>query len=448
MTATEAAQPAGTLSSESADHVPSTTGEKRVRVPAIDGFRGYAAIAVLLFHVTYAAGRPPLDEGIIRNVLISGYMGVDFFFVISGFLLFLPAVTNGGRLGDLRSYALRRAARIIPAYYLLLVGVVVLHSVIVNIPTALPHTSLRGVLSFFLHLTFLQHTIGLLLGIPEGFAIQGAVWTLTLEALFYVLLPLVAGWYFRHPLVGLAAALAVSALWKYAAIHVPFSVSWLAGGDRDSLRLMLVTQLPTYAAHFAAGMTGAWLFVKLRSVNARAIPAGAVLAQALALIVIILSMRSAGIRDLRRVGGLYTDASGRWYYDHWTDTTYVALAFAVLLVATALAPRWGRWPVTNRVARFLGDASYGVYLWHLVVIGFAFQTLNFAPDRTGLAFVRMLTVTLVASLIAGWLSFVSVERPFIRWARRRSRRREQPSATVAPPQPAQVPAVPHRGAHW
>ena len=72
VTATEGARPAGTLSSETADQVPSTTEGKRVRVPAIDGFRGYAAIAVLLFHVSYAAGRPPLDEGIIRSVLISG----------------------------------------------------------------------------------------------------------------------------------------------------------------------------------------------------------------------------------------------------------------------------------------------------------------------------------------------------------------------------------------
>jgi peptidoglycan/LPS O-acetylase OafA/YrhL len=445
--AADGTRPAGTHSSETADQVPSTTREQRIRVPVIDGFRGYAAIAVLLFHVTYAAGRPPLDEGIIRSVLISGYMGVDFFFVISGFVLFLPAVTNGGRLGDLRYYALRRAARILPAYYLVLVAVVVLHPAIVDIPTALPHTSLRGLLSFVLHLTFLEHTIGLLVGMPEGFAIHGAVWTLTLEALFYVLLPLIAGWYFRHPLVGLAAALAVSVLWKYAAIHVPFSVSWVAGGGRDSLRLILVTQLPTYAAHFAAGMTGAWLFVRLRSVNARSIAAGAALAQALALIVIILSMRSAGIRDVQRVGGLYTDASGRWYYEHWTGTTHVALAFAVLLVATALAPRWGRWPVTNRVARALGDASYGVYLWHLVVIGFALQTLHFAPDGTGPAFLRMLTVTLVASLIAGWLSFVFVERPFIRWAQRRSRGQAQAPATVAPPQPAQVPTVPYREAH-
>lgn len=406
----------------------------RLRVPAVDGFRGYAAVAVLLFHVMYGAGRPALDEGLIRSVVVAGYMGVDFFFVISGFVLFLPAVTNGGQVGNLRGYASRRAARILPAYYLVLVAVVVLHRFIAAIPADLPQNSLRGLLSFALHLTFLEHSVGLLLGIPEGFALHGAVWTLTLEAMFYVALPLVAGWYFRRPFLGLAAALVVSALWKLGAVHQPYSIDWLGGGDRDTLRLILVTQLPTYLAHFAAGMTAAWLFARLHPRANPAMARAAVGVQVAMVAVVVLSMRAAGMRDLRRVGGLYTDASGRWHYEHWTDTTVVALAFAVLVLATALAPRWAQWPATNRVARFLGDASYGIYLWHLVVIGFALQTLDFAPDRTNSAFVRMLAVTLPVSVVAGWLSFVLLERPFIRWAQARSRR----AARVPAPAPART----------
>lgn len=409
-------------------------GAPRLRVPALDGFRGYAAIAVMLFHVMYGAGRPRLDEGIVRSVFVSGYMGVDFFFVISGFLLFLPAVTNGGSLGDMRSYALRRAARILPGYYLILVAVVVLHPLITAVPAELPHTSWGGMMSFLLHLTFLEHTVGLLLGMPEGFAIHGAVWTLTLEALFYVILPLVAGWFLRRPFRGLAIALVVSAVWKFLAVNVPFSLGGLAGGDRDSLRVMLVTQLPTYAAHFAAGMFAAWLFVQLRRHRTPQMGRVAVVGQVLAVVFIVARMRWMGIRDLERVGGLYTDAAGRWYYDHWTQTTLVALAFASLVLATALAPRWAQWPFTNRVARLLGDASYGIYLWHILIIGFALKTLDFTPDASTAAFVRMLAVTLPASVLAGWLSFVLLERPIIRWAHRRSRRPERdPEPVLAGP---------------
>lgn len=413
---------------DQAGHRPAAAG-RRLHVPAVDGFRGYAALAVLLFHVIYAAGRPRLDEGLVRSVLVSGYMGVDFFFVISGFVLFLPAATNGGHLGDLRAYATRRAARILPGYYLVLVGVVALHPLITNAATYLPQNSLKGVFSFVLHLTFLEHTVGLALGLPEGFAIHGAVWTLSLEALFYVLLPLVATWYFRRPLAGLGIAVLGAALWKFLATSPSVPVPTLGGGSTN-LRLILVTQLPTYLAHFAAGMTAAWLFVRLRSVDRARLAPLAVPAQVVAIAVIIAGMRAAGIRDLRRTGGLYTDAAGRWHYDHWTHTTVVALAFAVLLLATVLAPRWARWPFANPVARWLGDVSYGVYLWHLVVIGFALKTLHFAPAGTTWAFVRMLAVTLAGSFLAAWASFVLVERPFIRWARRRSADRRDGLAAV------------------
>ncbi len=87
MTATE---PAGT---------PDLPARSRLSLPALDGFRALAAVTVVLYHCFLGAGSPRLDEGSLRAVLAAGYMGVDFFFAISGFLLFLPAVLNGGDLG-------------------------------------------------------------------------------------------------------------------------------------------------------------------------------------------------------------------------------------------------------------------------------------------------------------------------------------------------------------
>jgi peptidoglycan/LPS O-acetylase OafA/YrhL len=402
-----------------ADRAPLPAGA-RVRVPAIDGFRGYAAIAVVLFHVMYSTARPPLDRGILRSVLVSGYMGVDFFFVISGFVLFLPVVTSGGRFGDVRSYGVRRAARILPAYYLLLLGVVVLHPLITAVRADLPWTSWRGAVSLVLHMTFLEHTVGLVMNLPEGFAVHGAIWTLSLEAMFYVLLPLVAAWYFRRPVLGLVLALAGAALWTtlvtQQAVRIPGT-----GGPHSYTRVILVTQLPTYLGHFAAGMTAAWLFVRLRDGGQRLVTQAAVPVQALALVVVLLGMRAAGMRDIARGGSPYGDKVVGWRYDHWTGTAYIGVAFAVLLLATALAPRWAQWPVTNRFARAAGDASYGTYLWHLVIIGFAVETLGLVADGTNGPFFKMLPIALVGSLVAGWLSFRLVERPVVRWARRRTR---------------------------
>ena len=379
-----------------------------VVVPAIDGFRGMAALSVLLFHSLMGAGRSAVDEGSIRSILVSGYMGVDFFFVISGFVLFLPTVLKGGTFGNLRAYAVRRAARIIPAYWVLLAVLAVAQPLITTVRTDLPYQSGEGLLSLLLHMTFLHQTVGLVLEYPVGFATHGAVWTLALEATFYALLPLVAAWYYRRPFVGLLLAVAASMAWKLA-ITWPGSVDPKAW---DYWRIVLIIQLPTYLAHFAAGMTGAWVFVRVKDwVTGRARRAAALAVQVTAAAGVLAGMRYEGMRDLLAVNGIY---------DHFTRPVYIAFLFAVLLAATGLAPPWAQLPFANRLSRRLGDISYGVYLWHLMFIGFAVTTLDWVPDASNWAFARMLAFALPLSLLAGWLSMVLVERPAIRWARKRS----------------------------
>lgn len=399
--------PPGTDAGELAGHQ-ATTGKPTLVVPALDGFRGLAAMSVLLFHALMGAGRPALDEGPIRSILVSGYMGVDFFFVISGFVLFLPTVVNRGRFGSVRAYALRRAARIIPAYWVLLLVLGLTQPLLTTLQADLPYESGRGLLNLLLHMTFLQHSLGIWLNLPAGFLVHGAVWTLSLEALYYAVLPVVASRYYRHPYLGFVLALAVALAWKLV-------VTWPDTVDPTEwsvARIILITQLPNYLAHFAAGMTAAFVFVRLRTVVVLPVHrAAAGLVAGAAALVILLGMRAEGTRDLVATNGLY---------DHFTRPLYIAMAFAVLLAATALAPRWVQFPVANPLSRRLGDMSYGLYLWHLMFVAFAIYTLDWLPDGTNWAFVRLLAFVLPLSFFAAWLSMKLVEQPAIRWARARS----------------------------
>src|ERR671921_757460 len=92
----------------------------RRAIPALDGLRAVAAIAVLLTHVAFRTGQTQAGAG--GAVLARVDAGGAGFFVLSGFLLY-PAAQ------PLRRYALRRAARILPAYWLLLAVVSVTGSV-------------------------------------------------------------------------------------------------------------------------------------------------------------------------------------------------------------------------------------------------------------------------------------------------------------------------------
>ena len=73
----------------------------------------------------------------------------------------------------------------------------------------------------------------------------------------------------------------------------------------------------------------------------------------------------------------------------------VALAFAVLVVASALAPRAVQWPLSNRAARRLEDVSLGVFLYHMIVVYLALELLGIEPDGSRTSAVVLPTTPLV-----------------------------------------------------
>ena len=72
------------------------------RVPSMDGFRALAVLWVFLVHAWILSGRGPIDHGLLRTLAAEGYLGMDVLFIVSGFVLFLPAAMNGGSIGSIR----------------------------------------------------------------------------------------------------------------------------------------------------------------------------------------------------------------------------------------------------------------------------------------------------------------------------------------------------------
>jgi peptidoglycan/LPS O-acetylase OafA/YrhL len=400
-------------------------------VPCLDGFRGYALIMVVFYHCWIAAFSSQLDGGPARNLVASFFIAVDMFFVISGFVLFLPTARDG-KFGSVREYAWRRVARIAPAYYLNLIGFAVLFPFI-----AAPGTSgfwVREQLeSWGVHALFLQRellgsdTHGLYgFGSVIGFGYNGPLWSLSIEAVYYVMLPLVAIAFLRRPIVACVLALALGTLWRVGSWHL---VPDLLPSDWSATRKAEATigwayQYPALMGHLALGMLAGWLYVKvLRSPEGSRLAwlhARASLLQIPAAALFIGSLIYSGHRDNLK---LFTGA-----YFHYLRDVIPTIAFAVLVLVAALSSRRAQFAWSNPVMRWMGDVSYGAYLWHGMVLWIALWQFDWFPTSAAVGnhvwpFFRNFLFVFPMALLLGWLSYRFVEQPAIRWMRQRLRER-------------------------
>lgn len=387
-------------------------------IPAIEGLRGIAVLWVVLFH--YVAVRSggsfadPLtawvDASTVAKIIIrNGYLGVDLFFLITGFLLTLPwfkHAAEGRPVPSARDFYIRRARRILPAYY---VQLAILFFVCVPLLNPDLWRAARGFVlgNLGLHLLFLHYMT------PYSAAsllINGALWTLQLEAQYYLLLPLIAIWFVRAPYVAAVTFFATSVIWRTLAAHdLQALISFYASiGARwnlseATLRHFAGTQFPAYLAHFALGILcgRAWL------ANRAAMPGGR-LAAILACIALCALL------------GLYAVFAGAapWLGEQLWVVIPLAMATAIW-AAISRRPAWGQRLLSVFPLKFVGRISYSMYLYHLPVL-YLFD--KYSPPLPGLAFPGYFAIIVGVST----LSFYAVERPFMRVPLRASRSSNPP----------------------
>ena len=405
--------------------------------PAMEGLRLVAAVIVVIFHCQAVSaeirGGGPAGMWLVRT----GYFSVDALFVLSGFAQFLPFAAAGpDRRQDWRGYAIRRFLRIVPAYYvaLVLTGLYVGHFTL-----GAGHSGRTvGIWELLLHAAFLHHFIyGV--GGQVGFGINTAMWTLTAEACFYVMLPFVARRFLRRPVVGLVVAFGVSVGWRVFA-------SIVAGPHEISEHL--VSQVPAFAFHFALGMAAAMVAVRLREMVAvgdrlgRQIRWGGVLGVAWGVAALFAWQRAAD-----PAAHHFSQHYALWDRYMWNPIPTVA--FAILIVALAVAPRWSYWPLANPVTRWLGEATYGTYLLHILVmleISREWKTLGHAA----MPLWEIGGLTVMESILLGRLSFMLVEEPARRLGRNLAARWSSTAVrpTRRPTRSHSRAATPSRLARW
>lgn len=400
-------------------------------VPSMDGFRAFAIGAIVVYHLILITGVPGDSFG---RVAFFGTLPnmIDPLFIISGFVVFLPTVARGGEFGPISAYAVRRGARLLPAYWVAIVVTLLMLASWPSQPTPGGEIGAAGIAA---HLGFL-HMPALLVDYDFnlGFEVNGALWTLSMEVTFYVLLPLIAAAWFRRPLIGLLIAAAVTILWKEGLLHLGGVVDALGieatPQQLASFGLAANNQFPAWAFSFGLGMTAAWAYVRAQQPDIRErvrrwAPTGQLLSLAAFGLAAYLIGRYALEPDV-----LVPHLTAR--RSPWISMFFSA-AITALMLTTALAPPRLQRPFNLRSARALGDISYGMYLIHAPLALFLLALLPGLVDSLG----GLLTMVLIATpltVLYGWASARWLEQPIRRWARRYGRR--APAADASRPAPA------------
>ncbi len=370
-----------------------------------------AALGVLVTHVAFQTGTSGIP--FFGPLLERFDMAVAVFFALSGFLLWRPhaAAAHGlGRAPRTSRYLLHRVARVLPAYWVVVVFVLVL------LPGAAHSANLRvWVSNLFLLQVFVPLTL------TDGLT---QMWSLSVEMAFYLVLPVLA-WLFvrlRGPaarwrvpvLCGLVVACLTWNLWPIPTPDAIHADNWL----------------PAYLPWFAAGMLLAEL-IHLARTGARwpRVLSNQPLMWAIALAAFVFSATEFG-------GPAGLERAQPWQY---AMKMVLGMVLGFCLLAPLVVHRVGaqhRW-LESRTAAILGRWSYGIFLWHLVVLTVVFPVFGIMPFNGHFIYVITLTIALTLPLAAA--SFALIEEPARRWAARWDRRTV--SARVEEAESVQRPAM-------
>ncbi|SRR6266567_2940041 len=360
--------------------------KQKSTIAPLDGVRAIACLSVVAYHLTLITThdlrlwRPDRLPALVTSIMFTGDTGVNLFFILSGFLLFMPyakALLFDQAWPAMRTFYIRRVLRILPVYYVSLFLMILIYRPDFLLPKRM------GDLFMFLIL-FLDSS-------PTAFKqINGPFWTLAVEWQFYLILPLLA--------LGIAFVVRRGSLRRRLVALLACLVALMAWGLLTRFLGVYLTQNPTHTLHIPHKIVSAGLFLFYGVPNAglhgKFIEDFAVgmLISTLYILARSGNAMSALTKFLRRfspllfaVGILWLLVMATWKYNqnnphtwplfdglHDLYTTAGELSFGIgygfCVIAILFGMSWLRRPFEWTPLRWIGLISYGLYMWHLLLL--------------------------------------------------------------------------------
>lgn len=372
--------------------MPEAAGSREIatpgrRLPALDGIRGFAIIWVVLYNTTDLL--PPMRRGaghLLAFLVHSGWIGVELFFALSGFLITAGLLDTQSATNYFRGFYARRALRILPLYYTVLILLLIVAPAF-HLGGALLHANAKEQLSLW------SFTVNWTHAAPYGFT---HFWSLAVEEQFYFFWPLIV---YRT---------SVQRLFWVCVCFVPIALA-----ARGTMILSGASSFAVYTATtsrldaLALGGAGAcllripaarlWLASRLTTANLAA-----------------LALFAVGIPLARDYDA---DAVRSQIFGY----SLLAICCATLATTAAECDEQANRTLCARILRWAplrscGKYSYAVYIFHQLIhklLGEPWMVSKFGTHPSANAvFAYGLTIGLV-SFCAAYLSYRLLEKPFL-----------------------------------
>jgi peptidoglycan/LPS O-acetylase OafA/YrhL len=365
---------------------PMTKSEGIDRVPELDGIRGLAILLVLFFHILRRAANLTNNDLLhsITDIARIGWIGVDIFFVLSGFLITSILLKTKEQPGYFKKFYVRRILRIFPLYYIVIVGLLFF------LPALDPDLAIstQAVWPFFI--LHQQNWLYIVEPFPSGFLV--VTWSLAIEEQFYLIWPAIVKFFNKRQLVFAGVGIILFSLLVRIILMI-FAIGLFP--VKGFLYYGTVTRFEALAA-------GALVAIAFQSSEWKS------LLGRHAKLVFILSILGFAAVLFR---SSFSPVSNNSNLTIW-GYTLLALIGSTLIIMVSTQPEnsWIRLAFRNKILSFFGKYSYAIYLLHMPILLVLWNYFTDAKRQSFQVWLIFVLVSFFGTIIASLLTWHLLEK--------------------------------------